>query len=225
MAELHVLRVFIDDAGEHGNPLGVFIEGASIPVKARQRVARELGFSETVFVDESTSGTIRIFTPTVELGFAGHPTVGTAWLLTHLGAPVESLRPPAGVVTVRTEGDLTFIAARPEWVDPPFNWVRAADPAEVEALTGPPAGMPHVGVWAWEDEAAGRLRSRVFPDDIGIGEDEATGAAAIQMAAALGRELHIRQGRGSRLIARPLADGRAEVGGRVKMVERRQLEV
>ena len=57
-----------------------------------RRVAAELGFSETVFVEDRESGRIRIFTPGLELPFAGHPTVGTAWLLAETGTPVE--RPP-----------------------------------------------------------------------------------------------------------------------------------
>src|SRR5262245_49019186 len=114
MATLHVLRVFADEAGEWGNPLGVFLDGSEVPAGRRQAVAAELGFSETVFVDDRTSGACRIFTPGSELGFAGHPCVGTAWLLEREGDAVEALRPPAGEVAVRTEGELTFIAARPE---------------------------------------------------------------------------------------------------------------
>ncbi len=72
-----------------------------------------------------------------------------------------------------------------------------------------------VAVWAWEDEAAGRLRARVFPNGIGIDEDEATGAAALQFGALLGRELVIRQGEGSELHVRPGEDGTVAVGGRV----------
>ena len=55
---------------------------------------------------------------------------------------------------------------------------------------------------------------RVFPVAIGIAEDEATGSAAVQLGALLDRELEIRQGRGSRIVARPLGDGRVEIGGR-----------
>ena len=68
--------------------------------------------------------------------------------------------------------------------------------------------------WAWEDEAAGLVRARCFSLEDGIGEDEATGSAAIMLAAELGRELTIHQGEGSLLYARPLGEGRAEVGGR-----------
>ena len=78
-----------------------------------------------------------------------------------------------------------------------------------------------VAVWAWEDEAAGRLRARVFPNGIGIDEDEATGAAALQFGALLGRELVIRQGEGSELHVRPGGDGTVAVGGRTTMVSAR----
>lgn len=81
MATLHVLRVFTAASGAHGNPLGVFSTGGDIPEECRQPVALDLGFSETVFVDDAERAEMRIFTPQIELPFAGHPSVGTAWLL------------------------------------------------------------------------------------------------------------------------------------------------
>lgn len=77
-----VLDVFTDRALT-GNQLAVFPDGAAVPVALRQDLAREIGFSETVFCDEPshpTAGDVRarIFTPAVELPFAGHPVLGTA---------------------------------------------------------------------------------------------------------------------------------------------------
>lgn len=225
MATLHVLRVFADAGGEWGNPLGVFLDGAEAPAERRQAVAAELGFSETVFVDGRASGECRIFTPGSELGFAGHPSVGTAWLLAREGEAVEALRPPAGEVAVRFEGELTLIAARPEW-SPPWELIEFGSPAEVEALDGPPGGREdEIYVWAWADQEGGLVRSRCFALEDGVGEDEATGSAAIMLAAELGRPLTIHQGRGSVLDARPLGDGRAEVGGRVVLDEVREFAV
>jgi predicted PhzF superfamily epimerase YddE/YHI9 len=218
MPQFHVLRVFCDEYGDFGNPLGVFLEGGEVPEERRQAVATELGFSETVFVEDAGEGRIRIFTPGYELGFAGHPSVGTAWLLAKERAPVAVLRPPAGDVAVRAEGGLTTVAARPEW-GPPWKLFELGDPGAVERAEGPPEGEPNGYLWAWDDESAGTVRSRCWSHDDGIGEDEATGSAAIVLAAALGRELAIKQGRGSRLAARPLGDGRAEVGGRVVLDE------
>jgi predicted PhzF superfamily epimerase YddE/YHI9 len=202
---LHVLRVFCDERGEHGNPLGVFLAGAEVPPDARQSIAADLGFSETVFVDDAARGELRIFTPAVELPFAGHPTVGSAWLL-----GVDALRVPAGELRVRRADDATFVTARPEW-PPEFEWRQLESPAAVEALDGPPGGHDHLGVWAWIDEDA--VRARVFPIRYGIDEDEATGSAAVRLGAQLGRELEIRQGRGSVIRVRPLPDGAVEVGG------------
>jgi predicted PhzF superfamily epimerase YddE/YHI9 len=219
MARLHVLRVFCDEAGEWGNPLGVFLDGVAVPADRRQDVARELGFSETVFVDQAARGEIRIFTPGLELPFAGHPTVGTAWLLEREGVGCEALRPPAGEIAVRREGELTYVAARAEW-SPPWELIELGDPAEIDALNGPLDGREdEIYVWAWADEAAGAVRSRCWSLADGVGEDEATGSAAIMLAAALDRELTIHQGRGSLLHAAPLGEGRAEVGGRVVLDE------
>jgi predicted PhzF superfamily epimerase YddE/YHI9 len=221
MATLHVLRVFTDEAGEWGNPLGIFLDGAEVPEGRRQGVARELGFSETVFVDDVAGGGCRIFTPGLELPFAGHPMVGTAWLLEREGQAAEVLRPPAGELEVRRDGELTFIAARAEW-SPPFELIELADSASVEGLPGPPPGKEMAYCWAWEGEAAGIVCSRSFPVEGGIEEDEATGSAAISLCVELDRPLTIRQGRGSLLHARPLGAGRAEVGGRVVLDEIRE---
>ena len=218
MAQLHVLRVFCDSAWSHGNPLGVFLDGDEVPEDRRQDVAAELGFSETVFVDHAGEGRIRIFTPGYELGFAGHPSVGTAWLLAKEREPVSALRPPAGEVKVRVDGGKTFVSARPEW-GPPWKLYELSDALAVEEAQGLPDDEQVGCIWAWVDEAEGTVRSRCYSHDDGIGEDEATGSVAIVLAAALDRPIEILQGRGSRLDARPIGDGYAEVGGRVVLDE------
>lgn len=217
--DLHVLRVFTAPDGGHGNPLGVFVAGSAVDPADRQAVAARLGFSETVFVDDATDGRVRIFTPAAELAFAGHPTVGTSWLLDHLGRGVDRLHCPAGEVATWADDDgMRWIRARPEWVHP-ITIVQLAGAEEVEALAGPPPGERSYYAWAWEDEAAGTLRSRYFVPELGIGEDEATGAAAVVMGARLDRPITIRQGRGSILHARPGPDGSVEVGGRCVLDE------
>lgn len=215
MPALHVLRVFVNEDGKWGNPLGVFLDGPQVPELERQRVAAELGFSETVFVDDRGIGRLRIYTPEVELPFAGHPTVGAAWLLAREGTPLKAVRPPAGEVGVRHAEGATFIAAQPEWA-PPFNYRRLSSPAEVRALS-PSTQTANTYAWTWIDEAAGTIRARSFVPEAGIDEDEATGSAALALCAELARPLTIHQGHGSILICRPLADGRVEVGGGVSL--------
>lgn len=217
MAELHVLRVFVAPEGTGGNPLGVFLAGPDVPEGRRQAVAADLGFSETVFVDDPAAGAVRIFTPAAELPFAGHPLVGTSWLLARERTAVAVLRPPAGEVPTFTDGDgVTWIRGRAEWA-PRMSFRQLAGPGEVDALDGAPDGLGFVDCWAWEDEAAGRVRARVFAPAFGIAEDEATGAAAVRLVSRLGRPITIRQGAGSLLRARPGPDGTAEVGGEVAL--------
>lgn len=219
-ATLDVLRVFVGSDGEGGNPLGVFCEGSAIPAARRQAVAADLGYSETVFIDDQGRGELRIFTPTVELPLAGHPLVGAAWLLRRRGRPVETLRPPAGEVPTWVEQGLTWIRAAGSALLS-FELLELATPAAVEAHPGAEYGEQMLMVWSWIEERAGHLRARVFPTAAGIAEDEATGAAALRLAATLGRPLRIHQGRGSLLLARPGPDGSAEVGGRTVMVQTR----
>jgi predicted PhzF superfamily epimerase YddE/YHI9 len=212
MVTVHVLRVFVGAAGAAGNPLGVFLDGAAVPADRRQSVAADLGFSETVFVDDAEWGRVEIYTPTAPLPFAGHPLVGTSWLLGHDGRAVEVLRPPAGDVATWVEDGRTWVRGRAEWA-PAMQLRRYDHAAEVDALTIAPDGLGFVDAWAWADEPAGIVRSRVFAGDYGIAEDEATGAAAVRLVTQLGRPVEIRQGRGSVIVARPGPDGTAEIGG------------
>jgi predicted PhzF superfamily epimerase YddE/YHI9 len=208
--------------GAHGNALGVVLDGASVGGADRQPLATALGFSETVFVDDLTTGALRIFTPAVELPFAGHPMIGTAWLLHREGHRLDVLRPPAGDVAIWTDGDLTWLRATSSW-SPPWERLQLATAEQVEALDGPPGDHDLLEVWAWVDEASGVVRARAFGMAVGIFEDEATGSAALLLAEATGRPVTIRQGRGSELFARPGADGTAEVGGRVVLDGVREL--
>jgi len=217
MSELHVLRVFTTPSGEHGNPLGVFPRGVEVPEAERQEVARDLGFAETVFVDDAERAEMQIFTPAVELPFAGHPSVGTAWLLRQTDGEIAVLRPPAGELRIRYGAELVWIAARPEW-SPPFEYPQLGLAGEVDALDAAP-GEGWVYAWAWEDEDAGQIRARSFPAEAGIAEDEATGSAALALCAQLERPIQVRQGRGSEIFARPSDDGYVEVGGRVVLDE------
>ncbi len=220
MTTLHVVKVFVGPDGAGGNPLGVFLDGAQVPADRRQAVAADLGFSETVFVEPGTTR-LEIYTPAVMLPFAGHPLVGTSWLLARRDTRADVLRPPAGEVPTWIDDERRhWIRGRAEWA-PQMDLRQYADPAEVEAITGPPDPDGFVDAWAWRDESAGEVRSRVFAPSHGISEDEATGAAAVRLVTSLGRPITIRQGVGSVLHARPGPAGTAEVGGTTVLVEER----
>lgn len=97
-----------------GNQLGVFPEAAAFSERLMQRTARELNLSETVFVTarDGAEAEVRIFTPTTELPFAGHPVLGAAFVLGEsVEQPVIALRTRSGVVPValtRDNGAVTF---------------------------------------------------------------------------------------------------------------------
>ena len=86
----YTLDVFTDVALA-GNPLAVVRDAEGLDTARMQQIAREFNLSETVFVlpprDPVNTARIRIFTPTRELPFAGHPTVGAAILIAELDAP------------------------------------------------------------------------------------------------------------------------------------------
>ncbi|HWI30852.1 MAG TPA: PhzF family phenazine biosynthesis protein [Microbacterium sp.] len=221
---VNVVNVFIDDAGAHGNPLGIVWASPSTR-KHEQEIAADLGFSETIFIDAVAAGaaTARIFTPAQELPFAGHPTVGLAAWLHRSGDEVKAINVPAGSVRVRIDGDLVYVTALPEWT-PAFELDQLASPEEVEAVDPDAYGLGLHYVWAWLDEPARRARARMFAPELGIREDEATGAAAVRLAAELGRDVEIVQGQGSLLHTHVRYLGQqVEVGGRVSQA--REIEL
>src|SRR5579864_5352680 len=96
-----------------GNPLAVFTDAQGLSPEDMQQIAREMNLSETTFVVPSTiSDCVAryiIFTPDNELPFAGHPTVGTAYVLARLGkvpsgSDTLNLEAKVGKVAVRIEG-------------------------------------------------------------------------------------------------------------------------
>jgi trans-2,3-dihydro-3-hydroxyanthranilate isomerase len=82
MMEFFQIDVFAGSAYA-GNPLAVFPEAEELSTDQMQRIALEMNLSETTFVTsvEDARYSVRIFTPGQELPFAGHPTIGTTWLL------------------------------------------------------------------------------------------------------------------------------------------------
>src|SRR6476620_5813518 len=84
----HTLDVFTDVAFG-GNPLAVLTDARGLSTGQMTALTREFNYSETVFVlppdDPKHTRRVRIFTPGSELPFAGHPTVGTAFLLAAVG--------------------------------------------------------------------------------------------------------------------------------------------
>ncbi|PSJ30190.1 phenazine biosynthesis protein PhzC/PhzF [Streptosporangium nondiastaticum] len=196
--DVRVLRVFTGPDGSGGNLLGVVHDGPAVPgPAARQRLAAGLGFSETVFVDDAARGVVDIFTPSGRLPFAGHPLVGVARHLRQHGYAADVLRPSAGDVPSWTADGATWIRARASWAAGRLLQQHAL-PADVDALPAPPPGDGWLYAWSWQHEPTGRVRARGFPRrGDGIAEDEATGAAALSLTAALQRDLTIAQGAAS----------------------------
>lgn len=222
-----VLRVFTDSDGKFGNPLGV-VDAATVPARDRQRIATELGYSETVFIDlpadGSTTAHARIFTPATELPFAGHPTVGAAWWLADRGTPIRTLQVPAGIVQVSYDDDRTAIRVRAEW-SPEFAIHEVASVDELlSADPGDYADDAEHYLWAWLDRDSGHIRARMFASDLGVPEDEATGSAAARITDYLSRDLTITQGKGSQIYTTWNAEGWVLVAGRVVSDGVRQLD-
>jgi trans-2,3-dihydro-3-hydroxyanthranilate isomerase len=112
----HTLDVFTDRAFG-GNPLGIFPDTTHLPTDLMQTIAREMNLSETVFLGppETSRGTarVRIFTPRLEVPFAGHPTVGSAIFLAAAGEN----RPEDGQITVVLEENVGAVPVEVRFED------------------------------------------------------------------------------------------------------------
>jgi trans-2,3-dihydro-3-hydroxyanthranilate isomerase len=122
---LHIVDVFAETPYA-GNQLAVVLDAGDIPGEKMQDIAREMNFSETTFVlsglEPDGGYRVRIFTPSVELPFAGHPTLGTAWIIrrhvtggdaeeVRLNLPVGQI--PVGFESSAAEGELVWLTAPP----------------------------------------------------------------------------------------------------------------
>jgi trans-2,3-dihydro-3-hydroxyanthranilate isomerase len=114
---IRVVDVFTDKSLA-GNQLAVVFDGKDLSARLMQRIAREMNFSETTFVlppdNAAHAARIRIFTPAVELPFAGHPTLGTAWVLIDEGVVPKTqkefvLEENVGPVPVRADGTMVWM--------------------------------------------------------------------------------------------------------------------
>ena len=118
-----------------GNPLCVFEDARGLDTPTMQALALQFNLSETTFVLPSQRATahVRIFTPTFEMPFAGHPTLGTAHVvrdLTHASDAV-TLEMKAGIIPVAATGDRWTLSA-----NAPRHRAPAAAPADLAAMLG-----------------------------------------------------------------------------------------
>jgi trans-2,3-dihydro-3-hydroxyanthranilate isomerase len=136
----YVIADVFTDEPLAGNQVAVFTDGRDLSEVDMQAIARELNLSETVFVLPATTDDadvrIRIFTPAVELPFAGHPTLGSAFVL---GGPLQKivirLETGAGIVPVELEREgPKIVFGRME--QPVPRWEKVAEPAPILAALG-----------------------------------------------------------------------------------------
>lgn len=110
-----------------GNPLAVFTHAGSLTTEQMQQIAREINFSETTFIlsPEPRNGgyDVRIFTPARELPFAGHPTLGTAFILQQ-----EVIRQPVAAITLNLAVGQIPVTIAPHPSASPILWMQQQPP-------------------------------------------------------------------------------------------------
>jgi trans-2,3-dihydro-3-hydroxyanthranilate isomerase len=186
-----VVDVFTDTALA-GNQLAVFTDAREIGDETMQALALEIGFSETTFVLPAEAGgqaRLRIFNPREEMAFAGHPLLGTAWVLAQpLQRGVIELATGIGVVPVELDRDESGALAFGRMTQP-LPAIRALDDTEAlfAALAVPRSELPvelydngatHIVVTLETEEALGGLT----PDPVGIARFGVTGVNCIARA-------------------------------------------
>jgi len=175
-----------------GNPLAVFLEAEGLSDGEMQALAREFNYSETTFVlppaDPANSARVRIFTPTYEMPFAGHPNVGTAWLL-HAEGRGDAFRfeEPAGLVRVALGPDGAAMVQAPV----PLELRPAASGTPLGTLIARCCGLPEAAVldvahasvgaeFVVAELAPGSL-GQVVPDAAGFAEAAAMGGGRFSL--------------------------------------------
>ncbi|RUT71694.1 PhzF family phenazine biosynthesis protein [Flavobacterium cupreum] len=121
----YIIDVFAENKYA-GNQLAVFLEAENLSSEEMQRIAKEINFAESTFITkldfENNRAEIRIFTPASEMKFAGHPIIGTSWVLIHKIFKNEpdaiTLKVPIGEIAIRKTEDLIWLqAAQPEFLN------------------------------------------------------------------------------------------------------------
>ncbi|MFL6130729.1 MAG: PhzF family phenazine biosynthesis protein [Mycobacteriales bacterium] len=173
----HVVDVFTDRAYA-GNPLAVVLDADDLGTEQLQAVAREFNLSETAFPLPPTEPgaadyRVRIFTPNQELPFAGHPSVGTAWLLARLGrigtGPVRQ-ECGAGILPVQVTAEGATLTGGAPTVGEELDPEPLLAAAGLEGADG--AGVPPrtcgTGLeWTYLPVAAGAV-GRAVPDWVAL---------------------------------------------------------
>ena len=112
-----IVNVFTQAGRLTGNPLCVFEDGEGLDETTQQDLARQFNLSETTFILPSTKATarVRIYTPSYEMPFAGHPTLGTAHVVRSLknAGDALTLEMKAGIIPVNAKGDRWTLQAVP----------------------------------------------------------------------------------------------------------------
>jgi trans-2,3-dihydro-3-hydroxyanthranilate isomerase len=153
-----------------GNPLAVFPDAGALSGEQMQRIAREMNLSETTFVTSVAreAYSVRIFTPGQELPFAGHPTIGTAWLLKRLQKLTGDRflqNSPAGETEVTAAGDGLWFERRGQ-AEPDLRSTESEiEPAIADALGLQPQ---EICLEARELGGTGKLRPAVA--DAGVAQ-------------------------------------------------------
>ena len=160
--QFRILNVFTANADRlSGNPLCVFENGESLDTQTMQRVARQFNLSETTFLLPSSRATaqVRIFTPSYEMSFAGHPTLGSAFVCRSMGlcANQATLEMQAGVIPVRAQQDRWTLQANASTTRPCETSAQVL--AEMLGIETSDVGSPPLWVKAGKEQLIVPLRS------------------------------------------------------------------
>jgi trans-2,3-dihydro-3-hydroxyanthranilate isomerase len=175
-----------------GNPLAVFPDARGLDDSAMQRIARELNLSETSFIlppsDPRFAARVRIFTPAYEMLFAGHPTIGTSYVMRERGLVardtvsfvLEEKIGPVAVRVERGERPAIWLLTPPIWKGPVYERERSAQIfglSEDDLLPGVPpqvlsAGNPNLYVAVRDKGAVDRaIVNAAFVREIPVTKD------------------------------------------------------
>lgn len=199
---VHVVRIFVNESNEFGSSVGIVIdEGYTLSSSRRLEITRQLGFSETVFVNQIALGDMSIYSKQGEIAFAS-PLLGAVWFVEQQGKRLSTITCQSKFIDVLHDKGLTWLRLPDTSTLPPWDLHELPNPTEVDRLRQVDrSSNEHTLFWApmGQKMSTPQIRARTFAPGWGIPEEEANGSGSMLLAHRLGKSIDVLHGKGSHI--------------------------
>jgi predicted PhzF superfamily epimerase YddE/YHI9 len=199
--EVHQIRIFTDERGKFGSTLGVVVdEQRDLDDVRRLEITRQLGYSETVFINNLSLNDVSIFSQQGEVSFAS-PLLGVAWFIQNkIGKQLGHLVCKNTKLHILNKNGFIWLELYDPGILPPWQLEELSSADMIDNLKSEDISKDsHVLKWSWIDQESqpGIIRARTFAPAWEIPEEEANGSGSMKLTMNLNRSLIIKHGKGS----------------------------